>query len=137
MRTNPETGIHCGYYRLVESYRNHSGRVCHRTLLNAGYLDALSADQLNLIQKILTEKAKNAGNPLFDLPPSTDPIVVRYVESFFNQMVAEKRIDVPDSKFRQHEPKNGKDLQLIDINSIRNKDVREIGAEWMSFQAMQ
>ena len=69
MRTNPETGIHCGYYRLVESYCNLCGRVCHRTLLNAGYLDALSADQLNLIQKILTEKAKNAGNPLFDLPP--------------------------------------------------------------------
>ncbi len=137
MRTNPETGIHCGYYRLVESYRNHSGRVCHRTLLNAGYLDALTADRLNLIQKILTEKVTNARNPLFDLPPSTDPIVVRYVESFYNQMIAEKRIDVPDSKLRQHVPKNGKDLQLIDINSIRNKDVREIGAEWMSHQAMQ
>ena len=137
MRTNPETGIHCGYYRLVESYRNHSGRVCHRTLLNAGYLDTLTADQLNLIQKILTEKAKNASNPLFDLPPSSDPIVVRYVESFYNQMVADKRIDVCDSKIRQHEPKNGKDLQFIDINSIRNKDVREVGAEWMSFQAMQ
>ncbi|PZX11244.1 hypothetical protein LX69_03199, partial [Breznakibacter xylanolyticus] len=41
MRTNPETGIYSGYYRLVESYRNHSGRVCHRTLLNAGFLDAL------------------------------------------------------------------------------------------------
>ncbi|PZX13516.1 hypothetical protein LX69_02627, partial [Breznakibacter xylanolyticus] len=40
MRTNPETGIYSGYYRLVESYRNHSGRVCHRTLLNAGFLDA-------------------------------------------------------------------------------------------------
>ncbi len=36
MRTNPETDIHCGYYRLVESYRNHSGRVCHRTLIEAG-----------------------------------------------------------------------------------------------------
>ncbi len=26
-------------------------------------------------------------------PPSTDPIVVCYVESFYSQMVAEKRID--------------------------------------------
>ena len=112
MRTNPETGIHCGYYRLVESYRNHSGRVCHRTLLNAGYLDTLTADQLNLIQKILTEKAKNASNPLFDLPPSSDPIVVRYVESFYNQMVADKRIDVCDSKIRQHEPKTARIFSL-------------------------
>jgi hypothetical protein len=28
-------------------------------------------------------------------------------------------------------------MQLIDLNSIRNKDVREVGAEWMSYQAMR
>jgi hypothetical protein len=26
---------------------------------------------------------------------------------------------------------------MIDLNSIRNKDVREIGAEWLSYQAMR
>ena len=35
MRTNPETGVYSGYYRLVESYRNCYNRVCHRTILNA------------------------------------------------------------------------------------------------------
>ena len=54
MRTNPATGVYSGYYRLVESYRNSDDRVCHRTILNAGYLDELTTDQLNLIQKILT-----------------------------------------------------------------------------------
>jgi len=137
MRTNPETGIYSGYYRLVESYRNHSGRVCHRTLLNAGFLDALDATQRNLIQNILTEKAKNPNGLLFNLPMTDDPVVLKYVESFYSQMVAEKRIDVPDQKLAQDASSNGKDLQLIDINSIRNKDVREIGAEWMSYQAMQ
>jgi hypothetical protein len=48
MRTNPATGVYCGYYRLVESYRNHCDRVCHRTILNAGHLDGLSTDKLNL-----------------------------------------------------------------------------------------
>jgi hypothetical protein len=57
MRTNPQTGIYSGYYRLVESYRNENGRVCHRTMLNAGYLDELNTDQLNLIQKLVSEKA--------------------------------------------------------------------------------
>lgn len=137
MRTNPETGIYSGYYRLVESYRNHSGRVCHRTLLNAGFLDALDATQRNLIQNILTEKAKNPNGLLFNLPMTDDPVVLKYVEAFYSQMVAEKRIDVPDQKLAQDASSNGKDLQLIDINSIRNKDVREIGAEWMSYQAMQ
>ena len=64
MRKNPETGIYSRYYRLVESYRNYKDRVCHRTILNAGYLDELTTYQLNLIQKILTAKASNHDQPL-------------------------------------------------------------------------
>lgn len=134
MRTNPATGVYCGYYRLVESYRNHSDRVCHRTMLNAGYLDELTTYQLNLIQKILTAKVANHGNALFKLPYTDDTTVMRYVDEFYNRMVAEKRIDVFVDKKAS---KNGKDLQMIDLNSIRNKDVREIGAEWLSYQAMR
>jgi len=52
-------------------------------------------------------------------------------------MVAEKRIDVLIEKKEKKASKSGKDLQTIDINSIRNKDVREIGAEWLSYQAMK
>jgi hypothetical protein len=136
MRTNPETGRYSGYYRLVESYRNDCDRVCHRTILNAGYLDALSADQLNLIQKILTIKVNNNSQPLFELPFTDDPSVAYYVGEFYKRMVCEKRIDVPQEKQANKTSNDGKDLQMIDINSIRNKDVREIGAEWMSYQAM-
>lgn len=136
MRKNPETGIYSGYYRLVESYRNHNDRVCHRTILNAGYLDELSTDQLNLIQKILTEKVNNHDQPLFELPFTDDTTVQGYVDKFYNRMVAEKRIDVLVEKQEKKSSKNGKDLQTIDINSIRNKDVREVGAEWLCYQAM-
>jgi hypothetical protein len=94
MFTNPETGIYGGYYRLVESYRNHSDRVCHRTILNACDLDALSTDQLNLIQKILTAKANNSEKPLFELPYTDDLTVNHYVNRFYNHMVDEKRIDM-------------------------------------------
>jgi hypothetical protein len=137
MRTNPSTGVYCGYYRLVESYRNHCDRVCHRTMLNAGYLDELTTDQLNLIQKILTAKVANHDNPLFELPYTDDTTVIRCVDDFFKRMVAEKRIDVLVEKKDNKASKNGKDLQMIDLNSIRNKDVREIGAEWLSYQAMR
>ncbi|MFZ2339435.1 MAG: hypothetical protein WAW07_06885 [Bacteroidales bacterium] len=137
MRTNPATGCYCGYYRLVESYRNHSDRVCHRTVLNAGYLDELTTDQLNLIQKILTAKVANHDNPLFELSFTGDPMVIRYVDEFYKRMVVEKRIDVFVEKKERKAPKSGKDLQIIDLNSIRNKDVREVGAEWLSYQAMR
>jgi len=136
MRTNPETGVYCGYYRLVESYRNHCDRVCHRTILNAGYLDELNTDQLNLIQKILTSKVNNFNNPLFELPYTDDATVIQYVDRFYQRMVCEKRIDVYDEKQGKKTQSGGKDLQIIDINSIRNKDVREIGAEWLSYQAI-
>ena len=136
MRTNPETGVYSGYYRLVESYRNHCDRVCHRTILNAGYLDELNTDQLNLIQKILTSKVNNFNNPLFELPYTDDATVIQYVAQFYQRMVSQKRIDVYVEKQEKKTLDTGKDLQVIDINSIRNKDVREIGAEWLSYQAI-
>ena len=55
MRGNSQTGELSGYYRLVESYRNIQDRVCHRTMLNVGFLDDITAEQLNIIQKRLTE----------------------------------------------------------------------------------
>jgi len=137
MRTNPETGVYSGYYRLVESYRNSEGRVHHRTILNAGYLDALNTDQLNLIQKILTEKVNNPAKPLFAIPYTEDAMVIHYVEEFYKRMVSEKRIDVVVNKQDKQPSANGKDLHTIDINSIRNKDIKEIGSEWMTYQAMQ
>jgi hypothetical protein len=137
MRTNPATGVYSGYYRLVESYRNYCDRVCHRTILNAGYLDGLTTDELNLIQKILTTKVANHDKPLFELPYTDNLTVIRYVDEFYNRMVAEKRIDVFVEKKEKKASRNDKDLQLIDLNSIRNKDVREIGAEWLSYQAMR
>jgi len=136
MRKNPETKELSGYYRLLESYRNHNGQACHRTMLSAGFLDELSAEQLNAIQKILTAKVANLGNPLFELPYSDDLVVLDYVERFFNRMVVEKRIDIPKEEATPKAARHGKDYQRIDINSIRNKDVREIGAEWLSYQAV-
>lgn len=136
MRTNPKTNLYSGYYRLVESYRNQDNRICHRTILNTGYLDDLSKDQLNLIQKILTLKVRNMNLTLFEYPYTNDEKVIQYVDEFYNRMVAQKRIDVLLENQEKKSSKSGKDIQKIDINSIRNKDVREIGAEWLSCQAM-
>ncbi len=51
-------------------------------------------------------------------------------------MVHEKRIDVLLENQEKKAKKAGKDIQSIDLNSIINKDVREVGAEWLSYQAM-
>lgn len=125
MRTNPATGICSGYYRMVESSRNHDGRVCHRTVLNAGYLDGIQPGQLNQIQMILTSKVENVSKPLFDVPYSSDPVVLQCVDECFTRAVAEKRIDMPSAKSASSK----RDFQSADVNWVNNKDVRQIGAE--------
>ena len=138
-RHNPHTGKYDWYYRLVESYRNSDGRVCHRTVLNLGFLEGegLTTTQMNQIQKILTQRVEQAQQLSFDNPVSEDPLVNQYVESYYNRLVTEKRIDIPQEKPRKKPSAKGKDLEIIDLNSLRNKDVREIGAEWLSYQAIE
>lgn len=131
-RHNPTTHKPGWYYRLVESYRNSDGRVCHRTMLNVGFLEGFTPKQMNLIQKALTERAENMGCQLFEFPVSDDPVVTRYVEEYYARLVSEKRIDVAPA--RTEVSKSGKDWQTIDINSIKNKDIREVGAEWLCFR---
>ncbi len=106
-----------------------NGRVCHHMMLAAGFLDELNADQLNLIQKGLNVRVKGLSNELF--PHDTDPVITGYIERFYPQMVKENRIDV-----RSKSSKN-KEWQTIDMNSIRNKDIREVGVEWLCYQAIR
>jgi hypothetical protein len=129
MRVNPKTGELSGYYRLIESYRDINDRICHRTMLAAGFLDELSAAQLNLIQKGLNLRVEGLDNTLFS--EETDPVVAVHIERFYQQLSKEKRIDVP-TKANQ-----SKNWQTIDINTIRNKDVREMGPEWLCYQGLK
>lgn len=136
LRYDPQTKHFSGYYRLVESYRNQDNRVCHRTILNAGCLDHLSVEQRNLIQKILTAKVELIGNPLLEVPYTDDATVIDCVNVFYNRMVAEKRIDALNVKQERKSSKRNPDLESIYVSSIKNRDVREIGAEWLTYQAM-
>jgi hypothetical protein len=133
MRHNPAKNFIDGYYRLVESYRNAEDRICHRTLLNCGFLDEeVKAEQLNQIQKILTRKCESPTSSLFEEASIDDPVVRAYSEALYNRLVSEKKIDTITSA-----KSKGRDWQTIDLNSLRNKDVRDIGAEWICYQAIE
>jgi len=126
MRQNAGTKSSTCYYRLIESYRNLNDRVCHRTILNIGYLDYLSTYQLNKIQKLLTDRS--CGKPsLFD---ETDEVVNEHVEQYWERMLKEKRIDNPESI-------KGRRTRLLDSDTIKHKDVKEMGSEWIGYQAIK
>jgi hypothetical protein len=134
MRHNPAKGFIDGYYRLVESYRNAEDRICHRTLLNVGFLDMneVRPEQLNHIQKILTRRSESPSPGLFDEEIS-EPVVRSYVETLYGRLVSEQKIDTGQSSRCSRKG----DRQTIDLNSLRNRDVRETGCEWLCYQALE
>lgn len=127
MRYNPVDGSHSGYYRLVESYRNIDGRVCHRTMLNVGFVNHLTTEQLITIQHLINDRYE--GKPyLFE--PNLEPIVSEYFEKYWAELVSKKKID------RQKNSSKHVSDRLIKASTIVHDDVREIGAEWITAQAI-
>ena len=76
-------------------------------------------EQLNKIQKQLTEKYEHKQS-LFEV--EEDPIVKKYVEDLWQRIIASKKLDiVPVEKLSR----------MIDADTLRHSNVREIGTEWM------
>lgn len=116
-RTNPKSKEYEGYYRLVESYRNRDGRVCHRTILNIGFLeDSLEPEQLNMIGRALTDMYEGKTS-LFDLE---DPLVQKWTTKWWNKIVTDRRLDLT---------LYSKDSRMVDIDTIEHRDVKEVGSE--------
>lgn len=61
IRYNPVTGKDEKYYRLKESYRNASGNVCTRILLNVGFIHSLNPEEIRDISKGPTYKYEYQG----------------------------------------------------------------------------
>lgn len=124
-RVNPDTKKLDGYYRLVESYRNSTGRVCHRTILNIGFLEEdLSTQQLNLIARRLTDMYQQKTSIFAE----TDSTVLKWVNEFWSRIVKQQRLDLT---------LYNKDSRMIDVDTISHNNIREIGAEWICYNTWQ
>lgn len=128
IRKHPQTEELSGYYRLVESYRNGDNRVCHRTILNVGFMDDVTADQLNRIQKQLTEKYERKQSLFHQQQDEQDPIVKKYVEEFWQRIVESKKLDLSGPE---------KLSRMVNADTLRHSNVREIGAENIACQTWE
>lgn len=129
LRRHPVTGKLSGYYRLVESYRNDANRVCHRTVLNVGFMEDVSVEQLNKIQKQLT--ARYEGRQALFEQEQDDPVVKKYVEGFWQRIVASRKLDLVGVE---------KLSRMVNMDSLEHTDAREIGAEniaWQTWEKLQ
>src|SRR5450432_2619555 len=125
LRYNKDKKQSDAYYRLVESYRNAAGMVCHRTILNIGFIDDdYSAEQLNQTARILTDRYEQKQS-LFE---PTDTAVIELAETLWKRIIKDKRLDLT-----LHSPTS----RQIDVDTMRHSNVREIGSEWICHQTLE
>lgn len=125
LRHNPASQRVEGYYRLVESYRNIYGRICHKTLINIGFIE-YEIETLNSIRRILQNRLEQTVS-LFE---ETDELAIKYADEYWMELVKTGKIDISDQAME-------KTKRMVDIDSIKHKNAREIGAEWMCYQALE
>lgn len=121
------TGKGYQYYRLCQSYRA-NGKPRHRTVLNLGKLDGLHDRRshkmlVKAIEAILSGKCRLFPDTI---PDNIEKLAVR----FYHDIVSQKKLDGLPEKVANNR------FQLIDIESIHHREAREMGIEWLCYQAI-
>ena len=128
-RINPQTGRLSIYYRLVENNRNALGGISQRSIMAVGFMEDVSTEELHLIADSLNDRVSGQVRLLEDSVK-----VQGYVDHIYTRLLKEKRIDrVLESRKRM----SACDWQRVDMNSIENREVRELGGEWMCLQTVR
>ncbi len=111
-------------YRLCESYRV-DGTIRHYNIINLGKLEELeTVEQKKLLACRIEELIKNGGNVLpLDI---MDAEVEKLALQFYQEIRKKKRYDFPGVKG---------EWETVNMSTLKNKDAREIGAEWLCKQA--
>jgi hypothetical protein len=121
---NKATKERYGMYKLCESYRI-DGSIRHHIIIGLGKLDELeTVEQKKMLASRIEELIKNGWNTL---PISEiDPKVEALAQHFYKQIRDKKRYDVHPGKG---------EWEKVNLSTLKNKDAREIGSEWLCKQA--
>ena len=120
------TGEQVRHYRLVESYR-FDNTVRHQTILHVGTLSELpDVEQKRALSIRINELVKESHTGIQSLfvPEETVELLA---QKFFLQIREKERLDIAA----------GKDYHHIDTDSLKNKNIREAGTEWLCKQALE
>jgi hypothetical protein len=114
------------YFRLSESYRDKSGFPRQRMVLGLGRLPELSDfDQKVLFLERLNELIK--GKPtLFNA--SKDETVEQLAQHYYGELKKKKKIDIASNVTE--------DFDTVNLNTLINNNIREIGAGSLCYQAL-
>ena len=114
------------HYRMVESYRVND-QVRHETILNLGTLEELpEIEQKKSLAQRINDLMCQSVTGKTNLFVESDALIEQLAQKFFQEIKNKQRIN-----------KTGNDYHLIDTQTIKNKDVREAGAEWLCYQGLE
>jgi transposase len=126
-KVNKATGLPKDYFRLCESYRS-GNTVRHYTIIQLGALDELPAyEQKQTLARRIEQLVDQHRTGKLTMFAPTEDLVERLARKFFADIEEKRRLDIA----------SGKDYHVVDVNSVKNKQVREVGAEWLCFQAVE
>jgi len=118
-------------YRLVESYRNQSGKVRQQTLLNLGVHFAFPKDEwkplANRVEEILSSQQS-----MFGLTGLLEKEAQRIAK-----LITKKYSEITSCKQNESTYNTKTDIQTVDINSLEHRDVRKVGGEHVGYHAVK
>ncbi|MFA5819497.1 MAG: hypothetical protein WC854_09485, partial [Bacteroidales bacterium] len=121
---NRTTGERYCVYKLCEGYRLNGG-IYHRIIVGFGRLEELeTVEQKKLLATRVEELIVNGGNSLST--SAVDEQVEQLARHYFAEIKSKKRYDVKQGN---------EDWETVNMSTLKNKDAREIGAEWLCKQA--
>jgi transposase len=120
------------HYRLCESYRI-GNRVRHRAIHNLGELGGPGQYQ----RKLLADRIEDllSGDKLL-LFSNIDSEIEKKAQFFADLIIKRQAVAIQPTSVGETIPEKEKDFARVDLDSIENKDVQEIGAEWITKQTM-
>ena len=132
---NSKSGVSYSTYRLVRTYRNVLGKVKPETLLNLGTQFAIAEKHWRLLTDRI-EQLLSGAQLLFELelPMSVEQEAQRIVRVLGKRKAVEIKA-VPISACEATEAEQ--DYQTVDINSLRNSDIKNIGTEHVAHHAVK
>lgn len=123
---------------MKESFRDAAGIVCNRTILTVGFdMNELPMEDVRQVAVGLTELYNNPAKreTLFgDLIEVYPPHIRHYVLKYWQQIVEKGKLDVVK---KAKEESRRKAERLVEVDTMKHTDAREIGAEWMCLQAIR
>ena len=136
-RYNPRTQRDEFYYRIKESFRDLAGRPRHRLMLTVGFIEEeLGPYDVRDIGRCLTWLHEHQGEQdLFGDAMSRYKEVVRCLAlKYWHEMVDAGSVDAVR---RTIEESRQKAERLVDVDTVKHTDAREVGAEWICLQAIR